>query len=165
MTVTEASDEHIETIRAIAEASWSHDHPEMLNRGTVSEGFDEWYGSDRIEAELANPKSMVFVASEEEPVGFVHGMVDGDDGVVLRLYVHPDHRQQGTGRKLFERIKDELLEYGVDRIQAMVLAENTLGNEFYRQLGFEQVSEGVTTIGQERFDENIYKLRISEDSV
>lgn len=159
MTIIEASEEHVEPIRAIAEASWNHDHPEMLSRDTVSEGFDEWYGSDRIEAELANPKSLVFVATEEEPVGFVHGMVNGDDGVVLRLYVRPDHRQRGTGRELFERVKAELLEYGVDRIQAMVLAENTLGNEFYRQLGFEQVSEGVTTIGEERFDENIYELR------
>lgn len=159
MTVTEASEEHIEAIRAIAEVSWNHDHPKMLSRDTVSEGFDEWYGSDRIESELANPKSLVFVAIDEEPVGFVHGMVNGDDGVVLRLYVHPDHRQQGAGRELFERVKAALLEYDVGRIQAMVLAENTLGNEFYQQLGFEQVSEGVTTIGEERFDENIYELR------
>lgn len=160
MTVKAASTDHIEGIRAAVEASWKRDYPGVLSRETVTEGFDEWYGNDRLEAELASPRSLVYVATEDGTVtGFVHGIVDGDDGVVLRLYVHPEHRSEGIGRALFDRVTSAFREYDVDRIQAMVLAENTLGNEFYRHLGFEKVSEGVTTIGDERFDENVYELR------
>lgn len=169
MEVYEASDDDVEAIRAVAEASWEHDYPDILSRETVEEGFDDWYGPDRLKAALSNPKALVFVAGTEpggdetttdsETVsGFVHAIVDGNDGVILRLYVHPDHRKQGLGRALFERAVAELTEYDVERVRAMVLAENTIGNEFYRQLGFEKVSEELTQIGTDYFEENTYEM-------
>lgn len=159
MTIREATEDDIEAIRSIAEASWNEDYPYILSRESLAEGFDEWYGEDRLDAELTDPKSLVYVVEEEGTMkGFVHAIVDGDDGVILRLYVHPEYREQGIGRELFGYVRASLQSYDIDRIRAMVLAENTLGNTFYERLGFEKVSEGVTTIGEERYDENVYEL-------
>jgi ribosomal protein S18 acetylase RimI-like enzyme len=160
MTIQEATTEDIPGIRSVAEASWKHDHPAILSRESVMEGFDEWYGTDRLESEIENPRTQVFVEKAEAGVrGFVHAIVDGDDGVILRLYVHPDHRGEGTGEALFDHTREALEAYSIDRIRAMVLAENTIGNEFYRGLGFEKISEGATRIGDEEFAENLYELQ------
>lgn len=160
MTVREAESDDIEAIRSIAETSWNEDYPYILSRESLEAGFDEWYSTDRLESELADPKSLVVVASEEGVVkGFLHAVVDGETGVILRLYVHPDHREQGIGRELFVHAREELLRYDVEMIRAMVLAENTLGSQFYEHLGFEKVSEDVTTIGEDRYDEEVYELQ------
>lgn len=160
MEIHEASTDDIPDIRSVAEASWKHDHPDILSRESVMDGFDEWYGFDRLEAAIANPRTQVFVEKSEESVrGFVHATVDGEDGIILRLYVHPDHRDEGIGEALFAHTRDALEAYSIDRIRAMVLAENTIGNEFYRGLGFEKMSDGTTRIGDEAFAENLYELR------
>lgn len=160
MTVREAERGDIEAIRSIAQASWNEDYPYILSREAIEEGFDEWYGTGRLEDELANPKSLVFVAEEEGThKGFVHSVVDGADGVILRLYVHPDYRKQGIGEELFVQARVQLQSYDIERIRAMVLSDNTLGGEFYERLGLEKASEGVTTIGEDRYDEEIYELQ------
>jgi ribosomal protein S18 acetylase RimI-like enzyme len=92
-------------------------------------------------------------------VGFAHAELGRDDeGYVLRLYVHPDYRNRGLGRRLLERTRDDLFAHGAERINAMVLAANEPGNEFYRRFGFEKVAEGETTIGGEAYPEHTYAL-------
>lgn len=160
MPIREASTTDIPEIRSVAEASWEHDYPATLSRESVAEGFEEWYGTERLESELANPKTLVFVYLADDKVrGFVHAVVDGEDGVVLRLYVHPDHREQAIGSRLVYHAQSKLESYDVERIRAMVLAENTVANEFYRELGFEKLSEETTRIGDDEYAENTYERR------
>jgi len=161
MGIYEASSDDLEAIRTVAEASWEHDYPDILSRETVEEGFDDWYGREQLAEEIADPKTHLFIAEvDSEIAGFAHAFVDGKEGDLLRLYIHPDHRRKGIGRELFESVCDKLLEYDIERIRAMVLAENELGNEFYRDLGFEKVSQGETIIGEEQFEENAYELTV-----
>lgn len=161
MTVHEATTDDVDEIRSVAEASWETDYPSLLSRETVKEGVEDWYGREQLVEEIKDPRTELFVTSENgDLVGFVHAIVDGKDGVILRLYVHPDHRRQGVGTELFETVRERLLDYDIDQIRAMVLAENDLGNEFYRTLGFEHVTADETTIGEERFEENTYELSV-----
>jgi ribosomal protein S18 acetylase RimI-like enzyme len=98
-------------------------------------------------------------------VGFAHAELGRDDeGYVLRLYVHPDYRGRGLGRRLLERTRDDLFAHGAERINAMVLAANEPGNEFYRRFGFEKVAEGETTIGGETYPEHTYTLERDDES-
>lgn len=160
MGIREARREDIEAIRSTAAASWNRDYPDILSRESIAEGFDEWYGVDRLEAELDEPKTLVLVAERGDTVeGFVHAVVDGDTGVILRLYVHPDHRREGIGRVLFDSVRERFERYDVERVRAMTLSQNAAGRQFYEQLGFEKVSEGTTTIGGERYGEAVYELR------
>lgn len=177
MSTREATTDDIDAIRAVARAAWETDYPAILSRETVEEGIEEWYAPDRLYEEFADVRTRVFVAVEEDAdgrevvVGFSHAIVGSDetglgddgDGHLLRLYVHPDHRERGVGRQLLERTRDALFERGVERIKAMVLAENDLGNAFYRGFGFEKVAESETTVGGETYRENTYELPRSTD--
>ena len=158
MEITTARVENIEAIRSVVEASWDVDYPETISRETVTEGIDEWYSEESLTAAITAPKTPVLVARDERVVGFAHAVVDGETGVVLRLYVDPSHRREGIGGELFERARDELEAYDVEKIRALVLADNDTGNEFYRRVGMTVVSTDETRIGGEWFDENTYEL-------
>jgi len=160
MTVRSATADDIGAVREIARDSWEVDYPGILSRETVDEAVEDWYGREQVRSAVEDPLAFLLIAERDSgPVGFVHAVLDDDTGAVLRLYVHPDHRGEGIGTELFAAIRDRLFEHDIERLRAMVLAENDPGNEFYRDLGMEQVDSGETTIGGESFTEHTYELQ------
>ena len=165
MDIRPATADDLDGINRVARASWEADYPEILSRETVSAGVDEWYGAAAFADELEWAHTLAFVATaDDEPVGFVHAMWAGEEGHVLRLYVHPDHRREGVGTALLERVRSELYDRDIERIDAMVLADNELGKAFYERFGFEAADESETTIGGEQYRETRYTLTDSGDS-
>ncbi|WIV68221.1 GNAT family N-acetyltransferase [Natrialbaceae archaeon AArc-T1-2] len=160
MEYREATRGDLEAIGRIARASWEADYPEILSRETAAdEAVEEWYGRETIERELEAPGSVVLVAEDDdEVVGFAHAVVTGGEATILRLYVHPERRREGIGREVLGRTIREADNRAADRITAMVLSENDLGNAFYRSAGFEPVETGETTIGGESYEETTYEL-------
>ena len=164
MEIREASPEDTDGIRSVAKASWDTDYPDILSRESIEEGFDDWYAPDEIRESLAWANTLILVAEEDDNiVGFVHAVWDKEleHGDILRLYVHPDHRGVGLGSRLFEEIKDELTAVGVERLRAMVLEDNELGNAFYDGFGFEREDTQKISIGDESYRENTYVLDVS----
>ncbi|SEP25934.1 Ribosomal protein S18 acetylase RimI [Halogranum amylolyticum] len=163
MTIRRASADDVEAIRAVARASWTADYPTILSRETAESGVDEWYEPTQLRAELDRPATCVFVAERgDEVVGFVHALWNREEGVVFRVYVHPDHRETGIGSDLVDRVGSEMASRDADRLTAMVLADNEVGQGFYESLGFERVDEGETTIGGESYGEYSYRLEIPD---
>lgn len=158
-----AHPDDIGAIRDIARASWEHDYPGILSRESVQTAVNDWYGEERLREELADPWTHIYVATDEggSIVGFAHAVLDGDEGNVLRVYVHPDARREGIGEALFERVRRELVRHDIARLNAMVLADNAIGNEFYADRGFELVERAETRIGGEAFEENTYAIEIA----
>jgi ribosomal protein S18 acetylase RimI-like enzyme len=92
-------------------------------------------------------------------VGFAHGYVDGEEGHVLRLYVHPAQRRAGAGEALLSATVAALRERGAGEVAATVLAANERGRAFYESQGFEAVGDAAeTTIGGETYPEARYVL-------
>ena len=157
MTIRDAATDDAEAIRAVAQASWEADYPDILSRDTVLKGVEEWYAPDRIRMEVESDDALIPVAEREERlVGFAHAIEDERGGTILRIYVAPAHRKHGVGGDLLRHARDELDARGVVRVHAMVLADNELGNEFYRRRGFELVEEGETVIDGTTYGENVY---------
>lgn len=168
MNIRPATTEDILSIQTVAEHSWENNY-DILTRETARETVAEWYSKDRLRTDIESDTSLVLVADEERIVGFSHSAWSGEEetnpavGTILRLYVDPDHRRTGIGSRLFEETRTALTEYGIERIEAMVLAANEPGNDFYRTAGFEQIETGETVIGGETYPENIY--RATNDSI
>ncbi|ADQ69268.1 acetyltransferase [Halogeometricum borinquense DSM 11551] len=161
MNIRTATESDTHAILRIAEQSWKTDYPEILTRETAEEAVTDWYTSEQIEAELNEEQTMILVAEREGAVvGFAHAAWNDseEDGYILRIYVHPEHRRENIGRELLERTCTNLAEQGIERINAMVLVENDPGNAFYKRFGFEHVDESQTTLGGEPHPENRYVL-------
>ena len=157
MIVREAGAGDVDDIEAVARASWETDYPAILSRETAREGVEEWYGADRLAAEIESDDALVPVADGEAGVvGFAHAVAEESDGTILRLYVAPDHRREGVGGDLLDHTREALIERGVERVRAMVLAANDPGNEFYRRHGFKLAAESGTVIAGTSYEENVY---------
>lgn len=158
----EATTEDVESIRAVAEASWERDYADLLTRDTVAAGVNDWYDEATLTEQVTDERTPVRVAEaddeDDEVIGFAHGYVDGETGHLLRLYVHPEERRAGTGERLLEATVDALAERGSERVDATVLAANEQGRAFYESQGFEQVAVAETTIGGEAYPECRYRL-------
>lgn len=161
MRVEPATSDDVEAIRDIARESWEHDYPDILSSESLDAGVEDWYSEARIRDSVNWPRATVLVARlEDGAVGFAHAVFDADrnEGNVLRVYVHPDHRGEGVGGELLRSVEAALSERGAERIRAMVLAANDVGNAFYRRFGFERVETSEVVIGGETYTENTYVL-------
>jgi ribosomal protein S18 acetylase RimI-like enzyme len=163
MNVREATEGDIDAVKRIAERSWETDYPGVLTRETAASAVAEWYSTDSLREAIEEGRTELLVADRDgEIVGFAHATWNASEGAayILRLYIDPDHRKQGLGRELLERTCQRLAGYDVDRIHAMVLAENDPGNAFYEEFGFERADESETHIGEETYQENRYVLAV-----
>lgn len=161
MDVQPATIDDVDGIQTIAKESWEHDYPDILSSESLSEGVDEWYSTDAIRDSVDWPRASVLVAREDDAVvGFVHAVFDADrnEGNILRLYVDPEHRGAGVGGALLDAVRDELFDRGADRLRAMVLAANDVGNAFYDHLGFQLDGESEVVIGGETYTEHTYTV-------
>lgn len=162
MEIRPADPDDAEAIREVARESWGTDYPGIVSRETIPDTVEEWYDPDRLREEVETPGVVVPVAEAGgEVVGFAHAVVSTESwtGAILRLYVHPDHRREGIGTQLLEATVDRLRDRNAERIEAMVLADNEAGNEFYRAAGFEREDTGETVIGDEPHQEHRYVFR------
>jgi ribosomal protein S18 acetylase RimI-like enzyme len=157
METREAKHDDIPAIQEVAHRSWETDYPDVLSRETIDEAVEEWYSEERLAEERSSEDAVLLVVQDSGGVvAFSHAAWEEDSGDVLRLYVRPDRRQEGIGRHLLERTCDRLLARDVERVKAMVLADNDLGNDFYESMGFEQTGTATTEVGEESHRENVY---------
>lgn len=149
-----------EAIREVARDTW-HDTYDELDPETIDETVADWYDDDSFSDALEKPGTAVLVAeSDDEVVGFAHGVVSEDEGDVLRMYVHPDHQRKGIGTALHERLRTSLEDFHMNRMRAIDLASNAGGRQFYEHLGFEESGEGEVEMGGETRREVVYTLEL-----
>lgn len=159
MDIRPATDADIDGIRDVAEASWEVDYPSVLSRETIAQGVKQWYSEPVIKMELQSPRSTLLVAEGSGGlVGFVHGHWAGETGVIMRLYVHPDHRNQGIGSDLFEAMTETLSDHDVADLRAMSLEANETAIGFYKGLGMVEVGTETTAIAGDQYEEIIFEF-------
>lgn len=107
----------------------------------------------RMLEDVKNMSGKIFVAEKNDIiVGFVQGVIierkKGDDeiydlshnpskeGWIGLLYVRPDHRRDGVGQKLLDKIKGHFIAHGCTKIKLLVLSDNANAIDFYKKSGF-----------------------------
>ncbi|GAB7019233.1 N-acetyltransferase family protein [Halostagnicola bangensis] len=160
MEIRPATEADRGAIRIVARETW-HDTYDDLQSETIDETVAEWYSDEALERALSRPGTAFLVAVvDDDLVGFTHGVVEGDEGDILRLYVHPDHQRDGVGTALHERLRANLEDFNMNRMRAMDLAGNEGAQAFYESQGFEQTGEGEVEIGGEKRREVVYTLEL-----
>ncbi|ELZ19508.1 GNAT family N-acetyltransferase [Natrinema limicola] len=160
MEIRPASHDDRDRIRVVARETW-HDTYDELDAETIDETIEEWYSDEALETALTKPGTAFLVAERDgEIVGFTHGVVSEAEGDVLRMSVHPDHQNEGIGTALYERLREDLQDFNMERMRAIDLASNEGGREFYETRGFEPTDEDDVEIGGEKRREVVYTLEL-----
>ncbi|MFS0704484.1 N-acetyltransferase family protein [Cellulomonas sp. 179-A 9B4 NHS] len=94
----------------------------------------QWWGDAYVGRAVAD--GVVLVAERAGELAGVaqHGRL-GDDHVVWKLYVHPDHRGTGLGPRLLRAVADRLPP-DADRLWVEHVAANVRAGAFYEREGF-----------------------------
>lgn len=148
----------VPAMQSVVEECWAADYPDVISSSAIKEGRLEWYEAGTLRREIRSADAVVPIAEIENAVrGFAHAILNGDEGIILRLYVVPEERRSGVGTELVEFTIDELTDRGVERIVALALARNDVATEFFEATGFERVKTERTTIGREQYDELVFE--------
>ena len=92
-----------------------------------------------IERKLTVQRELFLILEKNgEILGSVMGGYDGHRGSVNYLGIHPDHKNEGLGKLLMNRIEEELIKMGCPKINLMVRNSNLDVHEFYRVIGYEE---------------------------
>lgn len=176
MDIREATNDDISTIQSLAREAWTEAYADAVPESVIEDAVAEWYAEETMTRIIGDDEQVCLVATDDEDiVGFAHGATDdgersdasrtsedslrsssGRKGDVLRLYVHPDRWHEGIGTGLLEAMAERLTEMGAESMQAMVLADNEMGNAFYEDRGFEKTGEADTRLDGTTRTENVY---------
>lgn len=157
MDIRRATTDDVPTIRSLAREAWRKAYADAVPESVVDDAVSEWYAEETMNQIIGVGGQVCLVALDgTDVVGFAHGATADGRGDVLRLYVHPDHWREGIGTTLLEAMEERLAERGAETMQAMVLADNEIGNAFYEKHGFEKAGEAETQLGGESRTENVY---------
>lgn len=158
-TVRPAEPSDSPAIRAVAHDSWHAAYDDLLGPERVQRTVDEWYAVPDLEAAIAESVFHVGVV-EKSIVGFANAGPNReyDDGTdeLYRIYVQPDHWGAGVGGRLLDAVETDLRDAGADRLRVSVLAENTVGVDFYESHGFERVATGTVELDDGAFTDYEY---------
>jgi ribosomal protein S18 acetylase RimI-like enzyme len=96
---------------------------------------------EEIRAYLERNPGLSRVAEESSTmVGAALCGHDGRRGFIYHLAVSPTHRGRGVGKLLLEDCLRGLGSAGLKRVIILVEAENSLGREFWRRNGWEDIA-------------------------
>ena len=144
---------HVESWRATYPGIVPQDYIDSLDVEVFAE---RW--RDRLHTQ---PELVIYVAEESGEIrGFASGgpartQMDGFPGELYAIYLAPQAKSQGVGKRLFWAVAEALRRAGYEGIYVWVLDDNpSLG--FYRHMGGCRISEAEIELGGKTLKEVSY---------
>lgn len=92
------------------------------------------------------PELFLVALLDGKMIGSVMAGYEGHRGWLNYLAVLPDYQRHGYGRRLVEKVIDELRKLGCLKVNLQVRRSNVSVVDFYRRLGFKD--DDVTSLGK-----------------
>jgi ribosomal protein S18 acetylase RimI-like enzyme len=157
VTIRRGTEDDIPGIQRVARTAWREAYGDVLAEPVIEELLAEGYDTDVLTGIIRSTEVAVFVAEDEySVVGYVscEPPTDGHVGQAS-VYVSPDYWGEGIGTELLDRAADYLRAKGATALQDTLLADNEVGNAFYRK-HCDLTEETTVQMGDEEFAANVY---------
>lgn len=159
MELRDAGPEDTDDVRRVVRRSFEASY--ALDPQAIRALLEEPFGADRLASRVTDEGTTVLVAERDgEIVGVAEGSagdVESEGHAELRwLHVHPEHRGDGVGTGLLERLRDVLSDGPSDEIRAHVLDANAEGSTFLERDRFERIDRAERDVAGETFVEHVY---------
>ncbi|MFC7211111.1 GNAT family N-acetyltransferase [Natronoarchaeum sp. GCM10025321] len=152
----------VQSITRVAEAGWVSAYQDVLAETTIEAALAEWY-SPTLTRERIEDDAVTYLIAEQDDtvVGYASGAAADNSVVDLgSIYVTPDRWGEGIGTALLDTFETRWSTRGYDAVQLLVLADNEVGQSFYRAQGYEAVGERETELFGETVRERRYRKEL-----
>ena len=111
----------------------------------IIEVVDAWWGGRAMRDMLPRlffthiKNTSVIAVHEQQRVGFLIGLLSqsyADEAYIHFVGVHPDYRQAGLGRLLYERFFDVVRQHGRSLVRCVTAPINKTSIAFHTHMGF-----------------------------
>lgn len=161
MELRSATTDDADAIRDVAGRSFRASY--SLSPRDIEDLVEDQLTDDALAERIEDGESVVLVAEDEdEIVGYVDGERTDDTAELRWLHVAPEDRGRGAGTELAERARSELADGDDSEVRLRVLSENSEGEAFADQLGFERVDQREVEFGGETYVEHVYSNEAAE---
>lgn len=138
----------IDVVCRLAHTIWQSTYPALIPQAQIDTMLADRYAPTALHAQLDDPLHGWRVAWLADAIaGFAHGVLDGSDCKLDKLYVHPDCQRQGIGSTLLAAIRDWAGQHAARRLWLQVNRGNTQAIAAYQKYGFRIVEARVFDIG------------------
>ncbi|KQR92686.1 GCN5 family acetyltransferase [Chryseobacterium sp. Leaf180] len=153
MKIIKATEKDIPLIQDLAKRSWENAYAEILSGEQMKYMLDTMYSEEEISAQMQNPDYHYFLIYDE-----ISNIYDGFVGYenhyeenttkLHRLYLVPESKGKGLGKKALEFLAEKTKASGDSRIILNVNKYNP-AKSFYESQGYKVYDEGVFDIGED----------------
>lgn len=151
MKLIKAKEKDIPLIQDLAKRSWEDAYAEILSQEQMKYMLETMYSETEISDHLKNPNYHYYLVFDE-----VLNVFDGFLGYenhyedkttkLHRIYLVPESKGKGLGKKTLEFLNEKVEESGDNRIILNVNKYNS-AQKFYESQGYKIYDEGVYDIG------------------
>lgn len=149
MEFIKATESDIPLIQELARRSWENAYAEILSDEQMEYMLNTMYSKEEIADHLQNPDYHYFLIKDEDSyegfIGYENGYEEKTTKL-HRIYLVPESKGKGLGKKALLFLNDKVSEYGDKRIILNVNKHNSARN-FYESQGYNVYGEGVFDIG------------------
>jgi len=151
MRFIKATEENIPLIQDLAKRSWENAYAEILSVEQMKYMLENMYSETEISAHLKNPNYhyyLIFDENSNQYDGFIGFETQYEEKTTKlhRIYLIPESKGKGLGKKSLQFLEDKVRESGDNRIILNVNKYNS-AQEFYKSQGYRIYDEGVFDIG------------------
>ena len=151
MKLIKATEKDIPLIQDLAKRSWENAYADILSKGQMEFMLNTMYSEAEIAEHLKNLNYHYYLVFDE-----ILNVFDGFLGYenhyenqttkLHRIYLVPESKGKGLGKKTLEFLNEKTLESGDNRIILNVNKYNS-AKKFYESQGYKVYDEGVFDIG------------------
>ncbi|ANF49834.1 GCN5 family acetyltransferase [Chryseobacterium glaciei] len=167
MKLIKATENDIPMIQDLARRSWENAYAGILSKEQMEFMLSTMYSQEEIANHMQNPNYHYFLIQDESNDSF-EGFIGYEIGYgkettkLHRIYLIPESKGKGFGKKALEFLNKEVSERGDKRIILNVNKYNS-ARKFYESQGYKVYDEGVFDIGNNFFmDDYLMEYLIHE---
>ena len=151
MKLIKATQKDIPLIQDLAKRSWGNAYADILSQEQMEFMLDTMYSEFEIAEHLKNPNYHYFLVFDENSKvydGFLgyENHYENQTTKLHRIYLVPESKGKGLGKKTLEFLNEKVKESGDNRIILNVNKYNS-AKSFYESQGYKVYDEGVFDIG------------------
>lgn len=160
ITIRRAKIEDTSGIKCVLVTTWRDTYSSFLSETSIATVTTEWHSPMVLEAEINQPLTFTGIAksSSGEVVGMITAHSCGELLFIARLYILPAFQRQGIGERLMESSYQAFPR--TRRVQLDVEEQNPKARNFYRKLGYIEVSTKTDDVAGTKLKSIVLEKRI-----